>query len=344
MKRKSGLLWFVLLLSMSSCVSYEKFSIEVLKPAKFSLPLDIQKIAIVSRNLKYENDTLQYYQVKNRQLIKDKIRYNSDSMAVTTCIDSLADKLLAQKQFDSILILPVNSFPVSRVKEIRPGREEWYKNISNKTGVDGLIMLDMFSCFYSYSKSDEYTSPKANVITSNIWTVYNAHEQKIIDRFAQVDTLYWDGTNEDGRYKRLQIPAKKEAIVLAAGVIGENYSKHISHSWTMVYRDIMGCSKPDMREAAKLAQKGKWEDASAIWQKYADSKNKRNKIIALYNLALANEMNGNIDQALELTSQAALASSGVFWSSENEVVRKYSAVLYRRKIEIKKLDAQHDLP
>jgi len=344
MKRKSGLLWFVLLLSLNSCVSFEKLSIEVLKPAKFSLPPDIKKIAIVSRNLKYEIDTFQNFQVKNHHLIKDKIRFNTDSLALITCIDSLASKLLAQNQFDSIQILTVNSFPVSRVKEIRPGRAEWYKNISDQTGADGLILLDMFSCFYSFSKSDEYTSPKANVVTSNIWTVYNAHEQKIIDRFAQVDTLYWDGTDDDGQLKKIRIPAKKEAITLAAGVIGENYSKHITASWTMVYRDIMKCGKPDMREAAKLALKGKWEEASAIWQKYTDSKNKRNKIVALYNLAHANELNGNIDQALELTSQAATASSGVFWSFENESVRKYSAILYRRKIEITKLDSQHDLP
>lgn len=258
-------------------------------------------------------------------------------------MDSLAGKLFIQNRFESIMILPVNTFPVSRAKEIRPGKAEWYKNISEQTGADGLILLDMFSCFYS--KSNEHNSvPTGNVVTSNIWTIYNSREQKIINRFAQVDTLYWDGTNEDGVYKKIQIPAKKEAVTLAAGVIGENYSKHILPGWTTVYRDIMQCKKPDLYLAAELAQKSKWEDASVIWQKYTESKCKRNKIIALYNLALAGEMNGNIDRALELTSQAAQESSGVFWSVENETIRKYSAVLYRRKIEINKLENQHELP
>src|SRR5665647_3547933 len=118
MKRNSGLLWIVLLLILSSCVSYENLTIEVLKPAKFSLPANIRKVAIVSRNLKYEDDTLQYYHQKNRQLVKDKIKFNSDSLAQITCIDSLAAKLLAQSRFDSILILPVNSFPKVSVKDI----------------------------------------------------------------------------------------------------------------------------------------------------------------------------------------------------------------------------------
>ena len=80
MNRKSGLLWFVVLLSLSSCVSYEKFSIEVIKPPKFVMPPEIRKIAIISRNLKYENDTLQNYQAIDRRLVKDKIKGNLDSL------------------------------------------------------------------------------------------------------------------------------------------------------------------------------------------------------------------------------------------------------------------------
>jgi len=342
MKQKSRLLWFVLLLSLNSCVSYEKFSIEVYKPAKLLVPPDIRKVAIISRNLKYENDTLQNYQVKYHELMKDKIGYNPDSLAIITCMDSLAAKLLLQNRFDSILILPVNSFPKTRVQKIRPGKAEWYKNLTDQTRADGLIILDMFSCFYK--QTEDYNSYQvANVVTSNVWSVYDGKKQKIIDRFVQIDTLYWDGTNEKGNFNKLRIPAKKEAISIAAGVIGENYSKHILPSWTMVYRDIMTCNKPELKQAAKLASQNKWEEASVIWQKYAESKNKQNKIVALYNLALANEMNGNIDKALELTAQAAETSSGTFWSIENEAVRKYSAVLYRRKIEINKLNSIYEL-
>ena len=342
MKLKSGLLWIVLLLILSSCLSYENLTIEVLKPAKFSLPANIHKIAIVSRNLKYEDDTLQHYQIKNRKLIKDNIKFNADSVAQITCIDSLTAKLLVQNRFDSILILPVNSLPTVHVKAIGPGKAEWYKNTASKTGADGLIVLDMFSCFYSDQKDVFSLTTVANVVTSNIWSIYDSKSHKIIDRFAQIDTLYWDGTDDNGNYNEHRIPAKKDAIILASAVIGDNYSKHILPSWSKVYREIMSCNKPELKQAALLAQKSKWEEASAIWQKYADSKNKHDKIIATYNLALAGEMNGQIDKAVELTAQAAKLSTGTFWSNENEAVRKYSAVLYRRKLEINKLDAQHE--
>jgi len=340
MKCKSGLLWFVFLLIMSSCVSFEKFSIEVYKPSELNLAPNIKKIALVSRNLKYPNDTLQNYQVRNHHLIKDKIRFNTDSLAIAICLDSLSGHLLAQNRFDGVWILPVNTFPETRVKEIRPATNEWYKSISKNTGADALILLDMFSCFYSQNNDD--SNPTANVVTSNIWTVYGAREQRIINRYTQVDTLYWDRLDENGQYKKLRIPDKKSAISLAAGVIGENYAKHILPDWAKVDRTFMLSSDSEFQKAAKLAQNNKWDEAVAIWQVYSNSKSKRNKVMALYNLALAGEMNGNIDQAIALTDQAAKVSSGLFMSSENEAVRKYSAVLYQRKNEINKLNKQYE--
>jgi hypothetical protein len=340
MKCNSGLLWFVFLLTLNSCVSYEKFSIEVFKPSEVRLTPDAKKVVIISRNLKYVHDTLQNYQVKNRQLIKDKVHFNTDSLSIITCMDSLSGKLVAQNQFNKVEILPINTFPVSRVKEIRPAKSEFYKVVSEKTGADILILLDMFSCFYSQKNDDSDLS--ANVVTSNIWTVYSAREQKIIDRFTQVDTLYWDETDENGKYKKLRIPDKRNAISLAAGVIGENYAKHILPGWAKVDRTIMQSSDSEFQKATKLAQNNKWEEAVPIWQVYSESKSKRNKVIAWYNLALASEMNGDVDRAIELTDQAAKASSGPFLSSENEAVRKYSAVLYQRKNEINKLNQQYE--
>jgi hypothetical protein len=341
MKPKTGLFLFSILLILSSCVSYKKLTIEILKPAGFQVSPEIKKLAIVSRNLKYENDTLQNYYARNKHLIKDKIQFNSDSLARKTCVDSLSENLLKQNRFDSILIYPVNYFPVTRAKRIGPNKADWYKLIVQRTKADGIIILDMFSCFYSNQDDSQFENGGANVVTSNIWTFYDVGKQRITDRFVQIDTLFWDTQDENGRKK---IPAKKEAITLSAGVIGTNYSKHLLPSWTTVYRDIMVCKNPELKSAAALALKGKWETASNLWLKYQESHNRRNQLVALYNLALASEMNGDVDRAIELTDRAAKMSSGYFWSLENEVIRKYSAILYQRKTELKKLSKQYELP
>lgn len=341
MTRKSTLLWFVLLFSMSSCISYEKISIEVYKPSQLSLPSGIKNVALVSRNLKYATDTLQNYHVSNNRLVRDRIRFNVDSLAKKTCLDSLAAKLAVQNRFDRIQVLPVSLWPEIRVKEIRPAKSFWYKNVSKKSGADALILLDMFSCFYSID--DRFDNPQVNVITSNIWSVYDARANEIIDRYTQIDTLYWNGFDEAENFRKIKLPNKKDAIRLAAGVIGQNYAKHIIPDWKLVYRDIMTCGNPEFQKALKLAQAGNWDDASAIWQKFSEEKNKRNQIIGFYNLAMANEMDGNTDKALGFCALAAKASTGIFRSPANEAVRKYAIILYSRKSEIEKLNKQNEL-
>jgi len=338
MERKSKLLWFVLLLSLSSCVSYEKFSIEVFSPAKFSIPADIEDVAIVSRNLKYANDTLQNYQNQNSKLVKDKVRFNADSLAITNCMDSLATKLKQSGKFRKVVVLPVNKFPQIRAKEIRPDKADWYSNLTKETETEGLILLDMYSSFYSNTFNNAFNARTADVVTTNIWTFYSGKSRKITDRFIQIDTLYWDGKDENGKYNKLKIPAKKEAFAIAGGLIGKNYSKHLLPSWKRTDRNIMVCNNPDIQNAARLAKKDKWEGAAVIWERNINSKNKRIKIASIYNLALSSEMNGDIDKALDLVAKAAEISSGAFRSDVNEEVRRYSAVLYRRKAEIQKLN------
>lgn len=341
MTRKSTLLWFVLLFSMSSCISYEKMSIEVYKPSQLSLPSGIKKVTLVSRNLKYVTDTLQNYHVSNNRLLKDKIRFNVDSLAIKTCFDSLAAKLNEQNRFNTIQVLPVNLWPEMRVKEIRPAANSWYKTVSEKSGADALILLDMFSCFYRID--DRFDNPQVNVVTSNIWSVYDARSNEIIDRYTQIDTLYWNGFDDADNFRKIKLPNKKDAVRLVAGVIGQNYAKHIIPDWKLVYRDIMTCRKPEFQKAVKQAQAGNWNDAASIWQGFSEGKNKRNQIISFYNLALANEMDGNTDKALGFCALAAKASAGMFRSPANEAVRKYAAILYSRKSEIEKLNKQNEL-
>lgn len=340
MNLKTGLPGLLLILILNSCVSYKEFSVEVFKPAELSIPANTKNIVLVSRNLKYKNDTLQNYYQRNRQLIRDKINLNIDSLAVSTCLDTVASRLTNQGHFEQVQVLPVTTFSKIRVSDIKPAKAEWYKSVAEKSGADVLVLLDMFSCFYSTNAAE--SSPEARVVTSNIWSVYNAKNQQIIDRFSQIDTLYWNQLDENGNYQKVKIPDKKNAVMLAAGVIGMNYSKHILPAWTQLKRTYLSCNDSNFQKALKLAQDNQWKEAIGIWLGFSEDKSNLKKASAFYNLAVTSEMDGDIDKAIEFTDKAAKASTGLFLGSVNEQVRRYSVVLYQRKNEINKLNQQYE--
>lgn len=339
MKKIITISGIISLLFFSSCVTINEFPIEVFQPAKITLPAEIKNVTVVARNLKYNNDTLQNYYSKDFRRMRDKTPANIDSLTVTACIDSLSAKLQAQKRFEKITVLPVSSFPVKYVKNINPPSKNLIRKISSDTNADALILLDMYSSFYSvYSNADNGRN-EVKVVTASIWTIYDASKLQIINHTSLVDTLYWDGLNESDSYSASRIPNKKVALQIAAGLAGLSYSKNIVPNWAKVYRNTLSYNKADFKKAAELAGKNKWDEASVLWEKYTASKNKRQQIQALFNLAIASEMDGNIDTASELISKASKVSSSSFYITENEIIKKYSAVLAKRKIELKKLNS-----
>lgn len=331
----------VSLFFLCSCVTLNEFPIEVFQPAKITLPAEIKNVTIVGRNLKYLNDTLQNYYSKDFRLVKNKKTFNTDSISVQACLDSLSQKLQSQKRFNKITALPFTSFPVQFVKNIHAPSKTLIQEIASKTGADALILLDMYSGFYSIYKNSDDGRSIAKVVTASIWTIYDIQKNRMINHTSLVDTVYWDGLDSKENYLASRIPDKKAAMQIAAGLVGVNYSKNIIPFWATVYRNTLSCNQADFKKAAGLAKMNKWEEATEIWKKYTESKNKRHKIYSLFNLAIASEMDGNIETAIELNNKASKISSSPVFADENEIIRKYAAVLAKRKIELAKLNSMN---
>ena len=341
MKKMISIVAIVSLLFLSSCVTLNEFQIEVFQPAKVTIPAEIKNVTLVSRNMKYLNDTLQNYYSKDFKRIKDIIPIKTNELTVQACFDSLRVNMEAQKRFNKITVLPVSSLPVKYVKNINPPSKKLIQKISSETHADAMILLDMFSSFYSVYPNPDNNNLIARVITASIWTIYEPTKFHIINHTSLVDTLYWDGLDSSESYSASRIPNKKAALKIAAGMAGVKYSKNIVPGWATVYRQTLSCNQIDFKKAAELAKKNNWEEASAIWEKYSESNHRRYQMLALFNLAVASEMNGDIDAANELISKASKVGSSASYSTENKSIRKYSAVLAKRKIELNKINSMN---
>lgn len=338
MKKMTSITAIVSFFFLCSCVTMNEFPIEVFQPAKVTLPANIKQVTLVSRNMKYLGDTLQSYYSNNYKRIRDIIPINIDSMSVQVCFDSLSMKMQAQKRFSKITVLPVTSLPVQHVKNITPPSKKLIQKISSDTNADALILLDTYSSFYSvYPSQEDNERSIAKVVTASIWTIYDASKAQIINHTSLVDTLYWDGKDNSGNYSASRIPNKKAAMKIAAGMVGIKYSKNIVPSWATVYRETLSCNEDDFKKAAELAKKNNWDQASDLWEKYTESPKKRFQRLALYNLAVASEMNGDIDMAIELISRASKIGSSN--NIEKQTISKYAAILAKRKIELNKINS-----
>ena len=81
----------------------------------------------------------------------------------------------------------------------------------------------------------------------------------------------------------------------------------------------------DFKEANKFVKMRYWERAAEFWEKNRDNPDTRIAASAKYNLALIQEMNGNLDEAIQLAENA-------YNEVPKKLINSYIRILKDRKI------------
>lgn len=337
---KQNTFWFLaLVLVLSSCTVYKEYTIDVYKPGKVAIPQDVQNIALVYRNFKYKNDTLQHFYRHDSQL-KKAIRdpKNLDSILVHFCLNELALNL-KKNQFERIHIFP-ELFTRHSGTKLPPINFKVIDKLTTETNTDLVISLETYSYFYSEFSADRNTPNPREVITANVWAVYDPSANKLIERKTMIDTLYWNTYDENGTsVKNNKLPPRTTALKIASQMAGENYSKRFFASWETVGRMYSMPPPSDFETAEKHLLNGDWDSAISVWKPYADEDNGKLAIHARYNLALAYEMKDDMEAAMQWLNGAKKLASDYRSKEDLKAIEAYHKVLVQRIKDVQRLNS-----
>lgn len=338
MKRPDILLPFSLLLMAAffSCTVYEPIPIEVIRSREVPLQVEGNQVALMYRNFKYPGDTLQHYYRDGGYLRKDKENpeQNIDSIAVYSCLQSAAQKFAENGMTSVPAIYPVDFMPGITGEKIAALPASLVRKIIQPSRADYLVSLETFSYFYSRFPGDSRESELRQVVMAGLWAVYDGHSGEVVDSRQMVDTLYWDEADEAVASGKSPLPPRLPAIRLAAEVFGENYAGKFNSGWVKVDRMLIVPPLEEFRIAANYAQEQKWEQAIEIWHRYTPGHMGKLAITARYNLALAAEINDNLEEANNQINSAYDLASVYKNKNELKMVLLYREILRKRQKEI----------
>jgi hypothetical protein len=338
MKRIS--FWFLALaLAITSCTVYKEYPIDVYKPGQIAVPPNVENIALIYRNFKYKNDTLQHFYKDDNQLKRAKgDTENQDSILVGFCLNELANSLKTKNTYNRIHIFPEIFKPHSGSK--LPSIDfELINKLTTETETDLVISLETFSYFYSEYSADAGAPKSREVITANVWAVYDPVAKKILERKTLIDTIFWNAYDEQGNYqKNSKLPPRLTALKIASQMAGENYSKRFFASWETVKRMYSIPPLPDFEAAEKYLVKGDWDNAILLWKRYAADKNGKMAINARYNLALAYEMKDDLNTAIQWLTAAQQIAADYRSKEDLKRIAAYQKVLAQREKEVERLN------
>jgi len=333
--------WFLgLMLAITSCTVYKEYPIDVYKPGVIAVPQNVKNIALLSRNFKYQNDTLQHYYKDDNRLRKAKgDPANLDSILTYFCLNELALNLKNKNIYNRIQIFSEVFKPHSSSK--LPAIDfELIDKLTDATETDLVVSLETYSYFYSEYSADAGVPKPREVVTANVWAVYDPAAKKIIERKTMIDTLYWNAYDENGNYqKNSKLPPRLTALKIASQMAGENYSKRFFASWQSVKRMYSIPPLPDFEAAEKYLIKGDWDNAIMLWKRYAADKNGKMAINARYNLALAYEMKDDLETAIQWLNAAQQIATSYKSKDDLKRIAAYQKVLAQRKKEVERLNS-----
>jgi len=213
-------------------------------------------------------------------------------------------------------------------------------DIADSTDADMLLSLDHFVTQNSVQESNNHTMIEEAVTINVFWTIYDLKEKRLIRYFQKNDTIVWDNFYSPGIQPYDMLPPRRDAVLNASDMSGTGFAKYLSPHWIEVERFYYHSGHVALKKTDKLVKEGNWLEAAKIWKSEIDNPNKYIVAKCMYNLAVANEMQGDIVSALDWV----VRSYHVF-GEKNQLhaknCRNYIQVLAKRRVDANVLDTYY---
>ena len=305
---------------LSSCTSLEVLSFDQLNPAKISYPESISHVAVVNN-------------------MPETPEYRKPGIITLGDLDApgkksaemLAGALADSKYFDQVMICdsvvhPANgaaSFSQPEVARLAEGLD-----------ADLIFSLDRVSV---HTRKEEVYYPGLAapwpVLRMQVKSVASVY---VPSRMAPVQVL---SVADSADYDIQMLSSDKQLLEEGTRMAVAGLCRQMVPYWTTADRLYYNGGTVEMRDAGVYVKEHNWEQACEQWKLLYDrSKAKGMKFRAAFNLALGNEMLGDLQEALNwLKKSRALIDTG---SDEERIVKFYESQLEQRTRDLMYLNTQ----
>jgi len=317
-------------LMISGCSKYGYVSLNYPQPPEAYLPEDIHFIAVVNRSLVEEEDE----EDKVLEAIATSEVAGSDRLASDACIQGAFE---AVKRMDGTdLIIPEKVRLYGTGTREMPELLNWdlVAKICEAERTDALLVLEAFD-----SNSDLLLSTATEQVSSIIstgtlkstmpdqvnvnvvcyWRLYYPETKSIIDQYQHSSYLTFH-TNGG-----LPPPTALPEAAYEAGIA---YIQRFLPGFYVVRRDLYkrtsGSAKHQFKSGYRSAEVANWQEAIEIWDDLSTHRKRKTAGRACLNIAVANEVLGNTDQALDWAKKS-------YEYHNDKLGRSYSKILLRRQ-------------
>lgn len=330
---------------IASCSATNQLTMSAVEPAPVHIASDVQRIGIINRSLPAKGNV----GLDTVDKILSAEGKNLDKHGSEAALASVQSELERLQRFESVEIL--ETIPeIQKGLGVLPAALTWaqVEKICDQYGVDVLFSLSFYDTDTKASvQATEMEIPnplgiKAKVpaieitLKTNIqngWRIYDPATKQILDEYAFNKNLINTGRGLNPVKAVKTVLDRKEAVVETSSHVGNYYAGRITPYKRRVTRTYFVKGTNNFEIAMRRAQSGKWNSAAELWEQEVSNPDGKIAGRACYNMAIINEINGDLDKAL---SWAQRSYSDY---AEREALQ-YIKILNYRKSQQRRLNQQ----
>jgi len=311
---KKNLLILIIVISLTSCKTQQLY-LNVVEPAPVTIPSYIKKVWVINRSM--PTDETKAIDVIDKALSLEGADLDKDGALES--IKGLSDELLNNERFTEVKTLNDIDFRTPRLTVFpEPLTWEIVDQICKETATDALFSLEKFDTdtriSYSNRKVDiktpfgtvpgiEHQADMETIVKTG-WRIYDPVEKVIRDEYVYDESIVFSGRGINPVMAAAALLGRKDAVKKVSNKAGHGYAERILPYQIRVMRDYYVKGTDNFKIAKRKAQLGKWDDAGKLWEKETVNPDMKVAGRACYNMAIINEINGNLEEALKWAQKA----------------------------------------
>ncbi|MDQ1296906.1 MAG: hypothetical protein QG611_885 [Bacteroidota bacterium] len=344
MKIRKAIPVLLMIVLLGSCKTQQLY-LNVVEPAPVTLSQDIKSVGVINRSM--PTDQTKILDVIDKVFTLEGVDLDKDG--AEQAINGLSDELLNNNRFSEIKNLKDIDFRTPRLG-IFPVPLSWdiVNKICKERRTDALFSLEYYDTdtrlHYSTRNVDVDTPlgisipgiehlAEMETIVKTGWRIYDPASQVIADEFNHVQSVVFTGRGINPLVAAAALTGRKEAVKDVSNKAGRGYALRLLPFELRVMRDYFVKGTNNFKIARRKAQLGKWDEAGQLWEK--ETNNPKMKIAgrACYNMGIINEINGDVDMALQWAQKA-------YEDYNIKLGREYSRILENRRMKREILEEQ----
>jgi len=329
---------------LTACsTNYKLIEIEVLKPAKYSVPPEIASIVLVNNSYPFRDTSVHVAMVEGNYMVFDSVLVDAFP---DTLLKSLSKELLIRKFFDTVYIDTIKYNPEFTGKPLKPLSSGQVDEICDKHNAQAVLAVGGYS-HGTNLKVDEvgYAEYYSTMDVSGVtyWRFYDAIQDQVIHEKIQADTLYWDGIGGTAQNSLVKFPSLKEATLNLADYMGWKFTDNIAPYWEIVQRKLFTSGNAYFMSASDWIANKNWEEAEKLWGFVYENGKPIDQARAAHNIAFSFEQKGDFESAAKWaynSYQAYVLTNSMRYGEEIREATAYYKDMSVRKREYRKLVKQ----